>query len=218
LGSPLEIIDLSIPIRSLHSPTYPGQPKPVKAALATITSDGYATNLWVLDEHTATHVDVPAHFIKGGDSVDAVPPERFVGWGIVADLTDLPPKHVVSANELRSRITYSNTRRKPTVLLLRTGYGRYAGTGEWFNHPVLGSDACRYVVKAGFKALGTDAPSPDQEPYVAHKILLPSGIVIFENLTNLDLLVGREFLFVGAPLKLVGGTASPVRALAIIMS
>lgn len=39
--------------------------------------------------------------------------------------------------------------------------------------------------------------------------------MIFENLTNLDLLVGKEFLFV-AP-KLVGGTASPVRALAIIM-
>ena len=213
----MKIVDLSMPIHSLHSPTYPEQPKPIKATLATIDNDGYATNLWVLDEHTMTHVDAPAHFIKGGDSVDAIPPERFVGWGVVADLTDLPPKHVVSANELKSRIVCSCTHGRPTVLLLRTGYDRYVGTQKWFNHPALGSDACEYVVEAGFKVLGTDAPSPDREPYTAHKVLLSAGVVIFENLTNLDLLIGREFLFVGAPLKLVGGTASPVRALAIIM-
>ena len=213
----MKVIDLSMPIRSLYSPTYPGQPKPIKATLATIGDEGYATNLWVLDEHTMTHVDVPAHFIKGGDSVEVIPPERFVGWGVVADLTDLPPKHVVNADELKSRVRHPYTRVKPTVLLLRTGYDKHAGMEEWFNHPVLGSDACQYVIEAGFKALGTDAPSPDWEPYTAHKTLLSAGVVIFENLTNLDLLVGKEFLFVGAPLKLVGGTASPVRALAIIM-
>jgi len=214
----LKVVDLSMPIRSLSTPTYPGQPKPIKASLTTIESDGYATNLWVIDEHTMTHVDAPTHFIKSGDSVDIIPPGKFIGWGVVADLADLPPKHVVNAEELRTRVKCPyHSSVKPTVLLLRTGYDRRAGTEEWFDHPVLGSDACRYVIEAGFKVLGTDDPSPDREPYLAHKILLSAGIAIFENLTNLDLLQGKKFLFVGAPLKLVGGTASPVRAIAIIM-
>ncbi|MGA2628159.1 MAG: hypothetical protein ABSF63_13990 [Candidatus Bathyarchaeia archaeon] len=40
----------------------------------------------------------------------------------------------------------------------------------------------------------------------------------FPNLNNLDKLLGKEFLFVGAPLLLVGGSASPVRALGVILS
>ena len=65
-------------------------------------------------------------------------------------------------------------------------------------------------------AVGFDAPSPDHPPFPAHKTLLPQSIGVYENLTNLDKLVGKKFFFVGAPLRLTGGSASPVRALAIV--
>jgi kynurenine formamidase len=48
--------------------------------------------------------------------------------------------------------------------------------------------------------------------------MLPKEIAIYENLNNLDKLLNKDFLFVGAPLRLVGGSASPVRALAVILS
>ena len=42
------------------------------------------------------------------------------------------------------------------------------------------------------------------------------AIGVYENLSNLDKLLGRKFFFVGAPLRLIGGSASPVRALALV--
>ncbi|MCD6324423.1 MAG: hypothetical protein J7L55_04885, partial [Desulfurococcales archaeon] len=69
----------------------------------------------------------------------------------------------------------------------------------------------------GIKGVGLDSPSPDRHPYPAHRVLLPSGVAIFENLMNVDKVVGKKFLFIGLPLKLVGATASPIRAVAVIM-
>ena len=37
-----------------------------------------------------------------------------------------------------------------------------------------------------------------------------------ENLANLDSVVGRRFLYIGLPLRLVGGTGCPIRAIAVL--
>jgi kynurenine formamidase len=42
------------------------------------------------------------------------------------------------------------------------------------------------------------------------------GITHYENLANLDKLAGRRFTFVGFPLRIRGGTGSPVRAVAVV--
>ena len=42
-----------------------------------------------------------------------------------------------------------------------------------------------------------------------------NGITHYENLANLEQVVGRRFLFIGLPLKVRGGTGSPVRAIAV---
>jgi kynurenine formamidase len=41
-------------------------------------------------------------------------------------------------------------------------------------------------------------------------------ITHFENLANLDQVVGRRFTFIGFPLRIRGGTGSPVRAVAVL--
>ncbi len=102
------------------------------------------------------------------------------------------------------------------IILFHTGYDRLAGRPEWFNHPGLGEDAARYLVELGVNAVGIDAPSIDHEPFPAHRILLSNSIPIYENLTNLDKLVGRVFQFIAFPLKIVRGSASPVRAVAVL--
>jgi kynurenine formamidase len=42
------------------------------------------------------------------------------------------------------------------------------------------------------------------------------SITHYENLANLDQLVGRRFTFAGFPLKLRGGHGGPTRAVALI--
>jgi len=41
-------------------------------------------------------------------------------------------------------------------------------------------------------------------------------ITHFENLANLDQVVGKRFTFIGFPLKIREGTGSPVRAVAVV--
>ncbi len=214
----MKVIDLSMPIESLNTPVFPGYPQPLKAVFTTIETHGYNSNIWVFVEHTSTHVDAPYHFVKDGPTIEKVQLDRYVGWSTVLDFTDVPPKHIISRDELKAKIESLPFKvEKDWILLLYTGYSNKAGTDEWYNHPGLSREACEYIVELGIKAIGVDAPSPDHAPFPAHNVLLPNGIAIFENLQNLDKLLGKKFLFVGLPLKLVGGTASPVRAAAIII-
>lgn len=213
-----KVIDLSMPIESLNTPVFPGYPQPLKATFTTKATHGYNSNIWIFVEHTSTHVDAPHHFIDEGPTIDKVPPETYVGWATVLDFSKVPPEYEISREELESKIKELPFEvGKGWVLLLYTGYSAKAGTPEWYKYPALSEGACRYLVELGIKALGVDAPSPDRAPFPAHNILLPKGIAIYENLTNLDKLVGKKFLFVGLPLKLVGATATPVRAVAIIL-
>ncbi len=214
----MKVIDLSMPIESLKTPMFPTYPKPLKTIFSTIETHGFNSNVWIFVEHTSTHVDAPIHFIKDGDTIDKIPVDTYVGWATVLDFSNVPPKHEISSEELEERIRSLPFRvEKGWILLLYTGYSYKAGTDEWYNHPGLSEDACRYLLKLGVKAIGIDAPSPDHEPFPAHRILLPRGVAIYENLINLDKLINKKFLFIGLPLKLVEGTASPVRAVAVLM-
>ena len=61
------------------------------------------------------------------------------------------------------------------------------------------------------KASGYEAIAP------THHAFLSRGIPVFEELENLDsLLTERNVMFVGLPLKIKNGDASPVRAVALI--
>lgn len=68
------------------------------------------------------------------------------------------------------------------------------------------------------RAVGTDSMSPDRcgsQDYPVHYVLLPERTMILENLANLDRL--RPFsLFLALPLKILGGSGSPLRAIGFV--
>ena len=70
------------------------------------------------------------------------------------------------------------------------------------------------IVMFGVEAI---SPAPEGEPnYHAHMACAERGITHMECLWNLDKLVGQgRFRFIGFPLKIRGGTASPIRAVAM---
>ncbi|MEZ0345218.1 MAG: cyclase family protein, partial [Infirmifilum sp.] len=171
--------------------------------------------LLMMVEHTMTHVDSPAHFIEGAPTIDEVPLERFMGRGVVVDVSHLGPKAPVTREILEEALRGHGVG-KGWVVLLRTGYDAKAGTPEWFDHPGLDESGARYLASLEVNAVGIDAPSIDQAPFPGHKTLLPKGIVIFEKLTNLGELLGKTFTFYAFPLKIHKGSASPVRALALL--
>ncbi|MEM1509136.1 MAG: cyclase family protein [Thermofilaceae archaeon] len=210
----MKIVDLSMELRT-GTPVFPGYPIPIVHIWTSIDEHGYYSNLLMLDEHTGTHVDAPAHFVKEAATIDEVPLDRFIGEGVVIDVTDLPPKAVITEESIRKAFKGINVG-PGWVVLFRTGYDKKIGDLDWFNHPGLDEKAASYLTALNVNAVGTDAPSIDQQPFPAHKILLAKGIPIYENLTNLAEISGKRFKFYGIPLRIRKGSASPVRPIAVI--
>ncbi len=215
-----EIIDLSVPLKSQDTPIYPGYPQPLRTTFSTIRENGFNSSIWMFAEHTSTHVDAPVHMVEGGAPVDKMPLSHYIGEGVVLDFSEKPPLYSIGKKDVVEALNaagYSSADGAGRILLFYTGYSKKDRSDDWMKNPGLDEEGSRHIVKMNFSAVGFDAPSPDQPPFMAHKILLPAGIVIFENLANLDRLLGKSFLFVGTPLPLVDGTASPCRPVALMM-
>ena len=189
------IVDLSVPL-SEKTPVYPDDP-PVSVRLwAVIERDGYYMNVLKMGEHTGTHVDAPAHFIPGGKTVDEMPLENFIGEGLVLDVRGGDGQ--IRLDEIPDSGYFGR------MVLFLTG-GRE-----------LSPEVALFLVAEGAKAVGTDAMSIGDD--AVHRILLSAEVPIFENLTNLEELLDREFTFMAFPLKIEGGSGSPVRAVAVLHS
>jgi len=216
-------------MESLSTPVFPGYPQPLKSAFTTIQENGYRSYVWSFVEHTSTHVDSPAHFLQDGRTIDKIPISRYVSNGVVVDFSKKPANYAITKEDIIKALQAAGNKDigPGWALLFYTGYTAKAGSPEWLKHPEINEDAAKFIAGKDVNAIGFDAPSPDHgeisasgqlSGFAAHRILLPKEIAVYENLNNLDKLLNRDFLFVGAPLRLVGGSASPVRALAVIMS
>lgn len=215
-----KIVDLSVPFKSQGTRVFPGYPMPLRSTMTTIRDDGYYSSVWTFVEHSGTHVDAPGRFLHGAPMVDKVPLGTYVGRGAVLNFTGRRPNYSITKKDIEKGLLEMGLEGKVGrgwVLLFYTGCSAKAGTRRWLEHPELSDEACRLIVRLKVNAIGFDAPSPDHAPFPAHKILLPKGIALFECLTNLDKVMDKDFVFVGAPLPLVDGSASPVRAFALMM-
>jgi len=214
-----KVVDLSVPMKSQGTAVFPGYPMPFKATMTTLKDTGWLSYLWVFVEHSGTHVDAPIHVIDGATPVDKVPLGTYIGKGAVLDMTHKKPKSSITDDDIGAGLRKEGMQGKVGpgwILLLHTGWTAKAGTPQWLEYPELSLPACEAIVKLRVNAVGLDSPSPDYAPLPSHKVLLAKGIGIFENLANLDKVAGEEFIFVGAPLPLVDGSASPVRAFALV--
>ncbi len=166
-------------------------------------------------------------------SAETVP--ALVCRGILLDLAagrpgPLAQNHLVTASELSECESRQGvTVREGDVVLVRTGYG-----GLWMHPDVylraagLGPAAARWLAERRVRAVGADNMALDVIGYVdpdsgldlpCHVCLLVErGIYILENLDLEELarLRAGVFLFICAPLKIVGGTGSPVRPVALV--
>jgi kynurenine formamidase len=118
------------------------------------------------------------------------------------------------------------------VVLFRTGWSdsRYlAGNdgsafvtdplaGDCGGWPAPSAETIRNLADAGVRAIGVDTPTLGavQDSFGPHLAALERGLVVVEELTGLGELPAVGALFIFLPLKLVGGTGAPGRAIALI--
>jgi kynurenine formamidase len=190
-----------------------------------------------LGEHTGTHFDAPIHWITGKDlpenACDTIPARRLVGPACVIDVTRevaadpdflLTPARIEAWEREHGRIPAG------AWVLLRSGWSSRGDATSFLNvgpdgphspgfdkaaSQVLALD--RDVLGVGVETIGTDAGQAGRfdPPFPNHAIMHGAGKFGLASLCNLDRLPPTGAIVIAAPLKLVNGSGSPARVLAI---
>jgi len=226
-----EIIDLSQEIFT-GMPVFPGLPE-VKITMHVsheqwdgITDSDVvspAVNRMELGEHTGTHVDALSHMAREyrEQSIDTMPLTTFYTEGICLDLSQKGLRDLIEPADLERSLSVASLEIKQgdTVLLYTDYYRRAFGTDEWHNGPGVSTDTARWLGQQKVAAFGVETMSPgviDVSNKEVHRICGELGFTHYENMINLHRLIDRgRFRFIGLPLRIRGGTGSPVRAIAV---
>ncbi len=191
-----------------------------------------------MNEHTGTHFDAPAHWITGKDvpngTVDTLPPADFIHPAVVVDISaeSAADEDFILTREYLEEWEARNGPIPPRHwVLLRTDWHKRVGTLSYLNlkddgahSPGPDASAMRFLVHErdcvglGVETVGTDAgqASHFEEPLPAHAILHGNGRYGLQCLTNIDQLPTFGAVIIATPLKIQGGSGSPLRVIALV--
>lgn len=199
----------------------------------------YAANKFSSAEHGGTHVDAPIHFYKNGQTVDQIPVEQLIGPGQVIRIGNKAEKnrdYQLSVQDIVEWEQENGEIEDGSILLIDTGSAKlwpnkikYMGTDERgaeavekLNFPGIHPSAAEFLSsKRKIKAIGIDTPSIDfggSKLFETHRILFEKNIPGLENVANLDQLPTKGFMVIALPMKIKGGSGSPVRIVAFLPS
>jgi arylformamidase len=208
------IYDISVAI-SAATPIYPGDPGVEIVSHASLErGDAANVTLLRLGAHTGTHVDAPAHFIRGARTVSELPLDALVGRARVVEM----PAGVTAIEEGQvETLVPAGTER----VLFKTRNSAFwaAGDGafrEDFTYITPG--AARSLAARGLRLVGIDYLSIEKfksENFGAHVALLSRNVVIVEGLNLSDVPAG-EYELSCLPLKIAGGDGDGAPARAVL--
>jgi kynurenine formamidase len=239
----LRVVDLTQPL-SAETPLLPLPPQWNNTPAFTLRElsryddrgPAWYWNAFETGEHTGTHFDAPVHWVSGKDlpdnTVDRIPVKRFIGPACVLDVTaDVArdPDFLVTSDRVKAWERGQGKIPAGAWVLMRTGWAKrrgkdYINASEDGPHTPGWAKECsqflakeRDVLGVGVETVGTDAgrAATFDPPFSNHFIMHGSGKFGLASLCNLDQLPPTGAVVIAAPLKIVGGSGSPLRVLAI---
>jgi kynurenine formamidase len=188
-------------------------------------------------EHTGTHFDAPVHWITGKDrpenACDTIPARRFVGPACVIDVTkdvDENPDFLLTPERIRQWEDRNGWIPNGAWVLLRSGWSRRTDAKSFLNigsngphSPGPSASAAKFLAEKrdilgfGVETVGTDAGQAGgfDPPFPTHTFMHGAGKFGLASLKNLDQLPPTGAVVIAAPLKIVNGSGSPLRVIAI---
>jgi kynurenine formamidase len=187
--------------------------------------------------HNSTHVDAPWHYnsrVAGerAQTIDELPLEWFFGPGVVLDFDGRPDGEAVTAADAQEALDAAGHTLSPgDIVLVRTGRDAFYGEPDYMGRGCgVTAEATRWLFEQGVRVMGIDAWGWDAPLHLqaeqakargeagvfwaAHQADLPYCQI--ERLCNLGALPPVGFTVACFPLRIVGGSAGPTRAVAII--
>jgi kynurenine formamidase len=189
-------------------------------------------------EHTGTHFDAPVHWVTGKDlpnnTTDTISAQKFIAPACVIDMTKRvasDPDYLVTIADIEAWEGEHGRIPSGSWALLRSGWSKRKDPKDFLNagedgphtpgpHPDLPLFLAkeRDAIGFGTETVGTDAGQSFafDTPFPCHHNMHGAGKFGLPSLCNLDLLPPTGAVIIAAPLKIVNGSGSPVRVLALV--
>ncbi len=203
------MIDISLPL-SLQTVTYPGDPtveiEKIKGASA---EDAAVVHRFCMGSHSGTHIDAPAHIIRGGRTLPQIDLSRLVGECCVLDCTEC--EVCIDAETLAGKEIAHEER-----VLLKTRNSKLISQADFNrNYVYLTPDGAEFLAELGASLVGIDYLSIGQmgsSGVETHRTLLARDVLILEGL-DLSQVAPGSYELLCLPLRIDVPDGAPVRAL-----
>ena len=211
----MRVLDLTHTIRP-GMPVYPGTEPPSFTPANSYDADGFKETKISMYTHTGTHMDPPAHLFPGRTTLDAFPPDQFLGRALVIDCRGLAEGEPIPMERLTR---YGALTEQADFLLFCLGWDKRWGTDAYYgDYPCLDEAVMDHILQGRYKGIGFDVigldPISDAELTRHKRLFAGKDIVNIENLKNLDRCPPGLFWFGCFPLKLADSDGAPIRAMA----
>jgi kynurenine formamidase len=200
---------------------------------------GWYWNNFSCGEHTGTHFDAPVHWVTGKDhpsnTVDTIEPRNFVAPAVVIDASAEvagDPDWLLTVEFLEAWESRHGRIPKGAWVLFRTDWSKriddpssFVNMSEDGAHTPGPTQATvewlieqREVHGFGVETINTDAGQSYAWPvaYPCHTLMHGANRYGLQCLKNLDQLPPQGTVIIAAPLKIEGGSGSPLRVLALV--
>ncbi len=244
ISGQVQVVDLTMPLGPDTPvlplpPPWPNSPKFEINEISRYDDRGPAWywNSFITGEHTGTHFDAPVHWITGKDlpnnRVDTLPASKFVAAACVIDVVAEvanDPDYCLTSDRVRAWEAAHGQIPAGAWVLMRTDWSKRTDPAEYLNvsddgthTPGWTAECVRFLVTerdvlgAGVETVGTDAGQAFafEPPFPCHNLMHGAGKLGLASLCNLDQLPPTGAIVIAAPLKLVNGSGSPVRVIAL---
>jgi kynurenine formamidase len=245
LGGSIRVVDLTVPLQAgtpiLGLPPQFGATKPFSLEeISKYDERGPAWywNNFACGEHTGTHFDAPIHWVTGKDfpnnATHNIPVEKFIGPACVIDVAERARENVdflLTTDVVLEWEAAHGRIPQAAWVLIRTDWSKRTDPKQFLNvredgpHtpgfdpkcvPFLAKE--RDILGVGVETVGTDAGQAGTfDPmFPCHTIMLGSNRFGLASLTNLDQLPPTGAIVIAPPLKIVNGSGSPLRVIALV--
>lgn len=245
LAGGVRVVDLTVPLEAatptIQLPPIFAPSKPFKLEeISRYDQRGPAWywNNFECGEHTGTHFDAPIHWVTGKDyannATHNIPPDRFIGPACVIDVSER-----VKANNdylVTTEVVLDWEKKHGRIpahawVLIRTDWSKRTDGAAFLNikedgpHtpgfdpkcvPFLANE--RDILGVGVETVGTDAgqAATFNPMFPCHTMMHGANRFGLASLTNLDQLPATGAIVIAPPLKIVNGSGSPLRVLALV--
>jgi kynurenine formamidase len=200
-------------------PYYPKSFQPQIELTSSIEQGRPNVHKITMSSHHGTHADAPRHYSNEWTSVDELDLDRFIGEGVVLDLSFKEIGSGIGADDLEK---FSSLVRSEDIVILYTGCSSHLGE-SWINskYTYLTKSGAEWLLRKKVKSVGIDFFSVDQygdTTSPAHNLLLGNGIPLIEEISSeAKHLLGKRIYFICLPIKIKAGNGAPARAIAYLL-